>query len=69
MMQLNTHTTSEINKKATHILFQNMGVVDTFKFLGQFSLGEGDYTKEREKWLGGQSLEEITSAIKALRKK
>jgi len=48
MKNLNTHPVSEVNKKATHILFKQMGIVDTFKYLNQFTLGHGDYTKERE---------------------
>ena len=68
MINLNTHTTSEINQKATHILFKQMGIVDTFKFLNQFSLGSGDYTKERAELLGDISLDEIIADIKAQRK-
>lgn len=68
MINLNTHTTSEINQKATHILFKQMGVVDTFKFLNQFSLGSGDYTKERAKLLEDITLGEIIADIKAKRK-
>ncbi len=67
MNRLNTHPTSEINKKATHILFQQMGVVDTFRFLNQFTLGNGDYTKERRQWLNELTLEDIISDIKEQR--
>ena len=48
---------SEISRQATHILFREMGVVDTIRFLNQFSVGRGDYTKEREQWLGDISME------------
>jgi hypothetical protein len=64
MNRLKTHPTAEVNKTATHILFQQMGVVDTFRFLNQFTLGSGDYTKERAEWLGGLTLENIVSDIK-----
>jgi len=67
MKNLNTHPVSEVNKKATHILFKQMGIVDTFKYLNQFTLGHGDYTKERETWLKDFSLEDIVSEIKAKR--
>ena len=67
-MDLNTHPTSEINQKATHILFQQMGILDTFKFLNQFTLGSGDYTKEREVFLKDLSLDDIITDIKAQRK-
>lgn len=66
-MNLNTHTVTEINQRATHVLFQQLGVVDTFKFLGQFTLGSGDYTQERQQWLDNLSLDDILAAIKARR--
>jgi hypothetical protein len=42
-----------------------MGVVDTIRFLNQFSVGQGDYTKERAKWLEGVSLDDAISQIKS----
>lgn len=45
-----------------------MGVVDTIRFLNQFTVGRGDYTKEREKWLGDISLDNAISQIKAGKK-
>jgi len=68
MITLNTHPTSEVNQKATHILFKQMGIVDTFKFLNQFTLGYGDYTKEREDLLGNLTLTQIVKDIKNNRK-
>lgn len=58
---------SEINQQATSILAREMGIADALRFLSQFSNGSGDYTAEREKWLGSLSLEQITSTIKANR--
>ena len=66
-MNLNTHPTTEINQKATQILFQQMGVVDTFRFFNQFTLGSGDYTKERHQWLDYLSLQDIVAEIKTRR--
>ncbi len=57
----------EVNKTATHILFQQMGVVDTIRFLNQFSLGSGDYTQERKRWIDDLTIEDIVSDIKAKR--
>ena len=64
-MNIETRPISEINRRATHILFKKMGVVDTIRFLNQFSVGRGDYTKERENWLGEMTLDEAISQIKA----
>jgi len=68
-MNIAIHSLSEINQQATEVLVREMGVVDTLRFLSQFSSGTGDYTKERDQWLGQLSLDEIISEIKARRNK
>ena len=68
-MNTETRPISEISRQATQILFKKMGVIDTIRFLNQFSIGQGDYTKEREKWLGDISLDDAISQIKAKRNK
>lgn len=45
--------------------FGRMEDVDMFRFLNQFSVGQGDYTKDHEMWLGDISLEDAISQIKA----
>ncbi|MBI5558667.1 MAG: hypothetical protein HY885_13625 [Deltaproteobacteria bacterium] len=67
-MNIETKPISEINRRATHILFEKMGAVDTIRFLNQFSIGQGDYTKEREKWLGHISLDDAITQIKIEKK-
>jgi len=64
-MNMETRPISEISRRATHILFREMGIVETIRFLNQFSIGRGDYTKEREKWIGDISLDDAISQIKA----
>jgi len=66
-MNLNVNPMFEVNKKATHILFKQMGVVDTIRFLNQFSLGSGNYTEERKQLLDNLTIENIISDIKAQR--
>ena len=60
---------SQINQEATAILAREMGIADALRFLSQFSSGSGDYTEERDQWLGSLTREQITSEIKAKRKK
>lgn len=64
-----TRPISEISRQATHILFKEMGVVDTIRFLNQFSVGRGDYTKERKNWLGDITLDDAIAQIKAEKNK
>jgi hypothetical protein len=42
-----------------------MGVVETIRFLNQFSTGQGDYTQDREKWLDKISMDEAITQIKS----
>ena len=58
----------EINQQAIHLLYQELGVVNTVRFLKQFTTGFGDYTQEREVLFGKKSLDEIVSEIEKPRK-
>ena len=68
-MNMQTRPVPEISRRATHILFKEMGVVDTIRFLNQFSVGRGDYTKERDNWLGDISMDDAIAQIKAEKNK
>ena len=68
-MNTQTKPVSEISRRATHILFKEMGVVDTIRFLNQFSVGRGDYTKERNTWLDDISMDDAIARIKAEKNK
>lgn len=67
-MKIETRPISEISHRATRILFEKMGVVDTIRFLNQFSISQGDYTKDREDWLSDISLDDVISQMKVERK-
>ncbi len=47
----------------------NLGIVGMIRFLQQIEKGWGDYSKEREEWLGNPSIEEIYEEIKSLKEK
>jgi hypothetical protein len=66
-MSVELRPLSELNQHATTILVREIGLVDTLRFLSQFSAGSGDYTKERGQWLDELSLKQITLEIKARR--
>ncbi len=54
----------EITQSAIRVLVKELGVVDTIRFVNQFTPGYGDYTTERQDLLAGLSLDDIVSAIK-----
>ncbi len=53
----------EINRRALRVLYQELGVVDAVRFLRQFTVGFGDYTKERREIFAGKTLNEIVEEI------
>ena len=52
-----------VNENATNILIREMGVVDTIRFLNQFSPGYGNYTEERLTMVESMTLDDIFSGI------
>ena len=57
-----------INESATNILIKEMGVIDTIRFINQFTTGHGNYTEERRKMVDTMTLDEIISGIDAMNK-
>lgn len=68
-MKTATRPLNEITQEATRLLYKELGVVNTIRFLNQFTTGYGDYTKEREQLFENLSLDEIISEIKQMRGK
>jgi hypothetical protein len=63
-MNVQTKPLSEITQQAIDLLFKEMGIVNTMRFLNQFTTGYGDYTQEREALFKDLTLDEILSAMK-----
>ena len=57
----------EINQRAIKILYRELGVVDTIRFIRQYSTGFGDYTKERETIFADKSIDDIVAEIESTR--
>jgi len=58
----------EITKEALKILNKEMGIVDTVRFINQFTTGYGDYTQDREQLFKDMTLDDIISAVKKKQK-
>jgi hypothetical protein len=63
-MNVQTKPLNEITQQAIALLFKEMGIVNTVRFLNQFTTGYGDYTQEREALFKDLTLDEILSAMK-----
>ena len=59
-----TKPLGEITQQAIAVLMKEIGVVNTVRFLNQFTLGYGDYTAERDALFADLTLDEAVAAIK-----
>lgn len=66
-MSISIQPISQLTNRAKHALVQELGVVDTLRFLNQFRAGDGDYTAERDQLFKGESVQSIIEGIKAQR--
>ena len=55
---------AETTHEAITVLSRELGIVDTVRFLTQFSTGFGDYTRERDTIFRGLTIDEILSEIR-----
>ena len=63
-MDVVTKPLAEITQDALRILYKEMGIVNTLRFVNQFTVGYGNYTEEREQLFGDMSLDDMVSEIK-----
>jgi hypothetical protein len=63
-MSLVARPLAETTQKAIAVLSRELGIVDTVRFLTQFSTGFGDYTSERDAIFRGLTMDEILSEIR-----
>ena len=60
-------TLEQIRKVGLDLLYERLGAVDTVRFIQQTETGWGDYTAEREQWLGNPDLGALFDEIKAFK--
>ncbi len=66
-MMSDTASVAEITTAAITLLCREIGPVNTARFLGQFTSGLGDYTKERDAIMGEATVEQLVAEIKQRR--
>ena len=54
----------EITQDALRVLFKELGIVNTVRFLNQFTVGYGDYTEERQQLFADLTLDEVITEIR-----
>lgn len=68
-MTIQTKPLNEITTEAIHVLCKEIGLVNTLRFINQFTTGYGNYTEEREQLFGDLTVSDIVSEIKKERNK
>ncbi len=62
-MNSQTMTLEQIREQGLAALCQHLGIVGMVRFLQQSEMGRGNYTEERNQWLGEPDLEELAKKI------
>ena len=65
---MNTQTLplNELTRRAVALLTRELGVVETLRFLSQYTQGSGDYTAERSGLLQELTVEELLGKAKEI---
>ncbi len=53
----------EIRQEGIQALLDRLGPAGTVRFLQQYELGPGNYTKGRHQWLDGVTIDEVVEDI------
>lgn len=56
-------TLDEIRQAGVDALLRALGPVGMVRFLQQYTRGHGDYTRDRQEWLGNESVDELGERI------
>ena len=67
-MVMEVRPLAEITTKALKVLYKEIGIVNTVRFINQFTTGYGDYTQERELLFVDMTLDSIVSEIERKRR-
>ncbi len=66
-MTVKTMPLAELNASAIRMLCREFGVVNTARFIQQFTTGYGNYTEERDQIIGDLTVDEIVADIERRR--
>ena len=60
-------TLPELKRRGFEVLVRELGAANALRFLHLYSPGQGDYTRERDRWLTGLTVEQVEEEIRRLR--
>jgi starvation-inducible outer membrane lipoprotein len=59
---------AEITQEGLRVLYAQLGLIDTVRFINQFATGYGNYTEERRNIVAQQTFEEALAEVQAYQK-
>jgi len=62
-----TKDMNAIRRLGIEALTEKLGAIGMLEFMRQFDSGYGDYTKERQSWLGDLTIEDISNEIQNMK--
>jgi hypothetical protein len=63
-MTIDIKPLAEITQDALSVLYKEIGIVNTVRFISQFTAGYGNYTEERKQLFAGMTLDDIIAEMK-----
>jgi hypothetical protein len=57
----------ELRKRGFEALVRELGAANAVRFLHLYSTGHGDYTRDRDRWLSGLTIEQIEEEIRKMK--
>ena len=60
---MKVETLDQINRDATQTLYRELGVSKTIRFLRQYRLGEGNYTRDKKQVFKEKTVDNIVREI------
>lgn len=62
-MNVQTMTPQQIRVAGLAALSRELGLVGMIRFMQQFELGQGDYSKDRHQWLDKYTVDDIAKMV------
>jgi hypothetical protein len=64
MMNAQAMTPQQIREAGLEVLSRELGVAGMIRFMQQFEMGKGDYSKDRHQWLDQYSVDDIAHMVR-----
>jgi len=57
----------ELRSRGFDALVRELGIANALRYLHLHGMGSGDYTKDRERWLAGLTIEQVEEGIRRMK--